>query len=106
MLHLLETAPADASLAQYGIVGGVVAIVLGSITVPMLRALIAQNATALKTNTDAVALLRVSVEANTRAIETFGRVELEHREGRTENRAAFAALSSRLDDIEDTVRKP
>ena len=102
----IENATADASLAQYGIVGGVVAIVLGSITVPLLRAMIAQNAQALKTNSDAVAALRLSVDANTKAVESFSRVELEHRESRAETRAAFSHLGSRIDDLEDTLAKP
>lgn len=71
MLCITETVDPLTALAQYGIVGTVFAVVIGLITIPLLRSMMAQNR-------DALELLRQAVATNTKAVESFQRLESAH----------------------------
>lgn len=88
MIQMID-ALADHGLAQYGILGAVFAAVFAGMTIPMLRALISQNAQAIE-------LLRKAVETNTAAVATFTRLEVDFREGRAEARTLADAMENRL----------
>lgn len=80
---LLEQSDPLLNWTQYGIVGGVFAAVLGTITVPLIKSLISQNQ-------QAIDLLRQSVENNTHAVE-------ELRSVRSENQISFSEVAHKLD---------
>ena len=95
---MIDAIPTEPSLIQYGIVGTVFAAVFAGMTVPMLRALLAQN-------TESLGLLRRAVEINTAAVTTFARLEVEHREARAEIRQSTEQLREQLAEQAAILRR-
>ena len=89
---------AESSLAQYGVLGAVLVAVMSMIVVPLLRAMIAQNAEALRQNAEAITLLRTVVQQNSKAVETFQTLEMSHHQSRVEARQATDSMRLTLDE--------
>ncbi len=92
-------------LGQYGLVGAILCALFAVIIIPLMRAMLSQNNRLLDQyketsgqNATALDLLKRSVDSQVQAVQTFQRIEAEHRETRE-------LLQQRLDRQEELLRK-